>query len=86
MYYGRISVKAGVGMGKASQTIKVVRRYVLSDLELSSDLAIKETTRNKNTDFVYVLKLSYGFWPIYATVLRVRHGFLLCPLCEIQPA
>ena len=34
-------------MGKASQTIKVVRRYVLSDLELSSDLAIKETTRNK---------------------------------------
>lgn len=45
VYYGRISVKAGVGMAKASQTIKVVRRYVLS--ELSSDLAIKETTPNK---------------------------------------
>ena len=45
VYYGRISVKAGVRMAKASQTIKVVRRYVLS--ELSSDLAIKETTPNK---------------------------------------
>ena len=43
--YGRISGKAGVGMAKASQTIKVVRRYVLS--ELSSDLAIKETAPNK---------------------------------------
>ena len=57
VYYGRISVKAGVGMAKASQTIKVVRRYVLS--ELSSDLAIKETAPNKK----------YWFWLCLETVL-----------------
>lgn len=65
VYYGRISVRAGQEwqkLVKPCQALLPFFKVVLS--------AGYWKTTTPNTDFVYVLKLSYGFWSIYATVLR----------------